>query len=217
MILAFVISLLYASILVLAIASQWAVYEKAGKAGWICLVPIWNMIVLLEIVGKPWWWLLLMMIPFVNFIWAIWMTNMLSKSFGYSEGFTVGLILLPVVFYPILGFGSSKYIGPFGTGTADPANPPEIKKPEYDLNNWVITVVLFLFVQSFFWFIYRMRSTFDPSGFSYFFSFLYGLIPLISAGFLKDKTWKILLIILGTIFFAITLAQSYFHLFERYF
>jgi hypothetical protein len=42
------------------------------------------------------------------------MTNLLSKSFGKSEGFTVGLILLPIVFYPILGFGDAKYQGPAG-------------------------------------------------------------------------------------------------------
>jgi len=58
MILAFVLTLLYSAIIVLAVASQWAVYEKAGKAGWICLVPIWGTIVLLEIVGKPWYWII---------------------------------------------------------------------------------------------------------------------------------------------------------------
>ena len=55
-----------------------------------------------------------MLIPFVNIIFAIWMTNLLSKSFGQNEGFTVGLILLPIIFYPILAFGSAKYGGPAG-------------------------------------------------------------------------------------------------------
>jgi len=42
------------------------------------------------------------------------MINLLSKSFGKDVGFTIGLILLPVIFYPILAFGDAKYIGPAG-------------------------------------------------------------------------------------------------------
>lgn len=99
---------------VVIIIAQWKIYEKAGKPGWACIIPIYNTIVLLEIVGKPWWWILLMLIPVVNFIFVIWMTNLLSKSFGKDEGFTVGLLLLSIVFYPILGFGSAKYLGPAG-------------------------------------------------------------------------------------------------------
>ncbi|HET6990294.1 MAG TPA: DUF5684 domain-containing protein [Bacteroidia bacterium] len=92
----------------------WKIFVKAGQPGWACIVPIYNTLIELRIVGKPWWWLLLLLIPFVNLVFAIWMTNLLSKSFGKSEGFTVGLLLLPVIFYPILAFGSAKYIGPAG-------------------------------------------------------------------------------------------------------
>jgi len=217
MFLSFILSLVFSAVLVLTMASQWAVYEKAGRSGWICLVPIWNMVVFLEIVGKPWWWILLMLLPLVNVIWVIWMYNMLSKSYGYSEGFTVGLILLPVVFMPILGFGESKYVGPYGAGSVDPDNPPDIKKPEYDLNNWIIAIVLFMFVDSLFWMVFRARIRFDPMAFSYFFTFLFGLIPVISAGLLKDKTWKILLIILGTIYFAMQMGRIFGQLFEGIF
>ncbi len=102
----------------LVIVAEWRIYEKAGKPGWACIIPIYNILVLLEIVGKPWWWLFLLMIPFLNIIIGIWMVNLLSKSFGKDVGFTVGLILLSVVFYPILGFGASKYIGPAGAPPA---------------------------------------------------------------------------------------------------
>jgi len=34
----------------------WRIFEKAGKPGWASLIPIYNTIILLEIVGKPWWW-----------------------------------------------------------------------------------------------------------------------------------------------------------------
>jgi hypothetical protein len=109
-----IVTVLYLAIIVLIIVSEWKIYTKAGKPGWACIIPIYNILVLLEIVGKPWWWLLLLLIPIVNIVFLIWMTNLLSKSFGKSEGFTVGLILLPFIFYPILGLGDAQYSGPAG-------------------------------------------------------------------------------------------------------
>ena len=106
--------IIYVAIFLLLTIAQWKIFVKANKPGWACLIPIYNVIVLLEIIGKPWWWFLLMLIPFVNIIFSIWAINLLSKSFGKSEGFTVGLLLLSIVFYPILAFGDAKYIGPAG-------------------------------------------------------------------------------------------------------
>ena len=97
---------------VVVIIGKWKMYEKAGKPGWAAIIPIYNWIVILEIVGKPVWWVILFLVPCVNIIFIIWTLNLLSKSYGQSEGFTVGLILLPFIFYPILGFGNSKYLGP---------------------------------------------------------------------------------------------------------
>lgn len=101
-------------IVVLIFASLWKIFVKAGKPGWAALIPIYNTIVLLEIVGKPWWWILFMLVPIVNYVIIIWVTNLLSKSFGKGVGFTLGLIFLGVIFYPILGFGSATYQGPAG-------------------------------------------------------------------------------------------------------
>ena len=53
-----------------------------------------------------------MLIPFVNFIIAIILLIDLAKSFGKGVGFGIGLILLSVIFFPILGFGSAQYQGP---------------------------------------------------------------------------------------------------------
>lgn len=106
--------ILYIAVIVLLIASLWIIFKKAKKPGWACIVPIYDVIVLLEIVGKPWWWLLLMLIPGVNIVLGIWVINLLSKSFGKGVGFTLGLIFLSVIFYPILAFGDAKYKGPAG-------------------------------------------------------------------------------------------------------
>lgn len=96
---------------VFMIVCQWIIYQKAGKPGWAAIIPIYSTLVLLEIIRKPWWWLLLMFIPVVNIVFAIWAINLLAKSFGKNEGFTIGLILLPIIFYPILAFdNSAQYI-----------------------------------------------------------------------------------------------------------
>lgn len=100
---------------ILMYASIWKVFVKAGKPGWAAIIPIYNTIVLLEIVGKPVWWILLMLfVPFGGLIWGIWAINLLSLSFGKDTGFTLGLLLLGFIFFPILGFGSAQYIGPAG-------------------------------------------------------------------------------------------------------
>ena len=107
--------IVWLAVIVLMIAAMWKIFEKAGKPGWAAIIPIYNIIILLEIVGKPIWWLfVILFVPVVNIIFGIWMVNLLSKSFGKDEAFTIGLILLGIVFYPILGFGDAKYQGPAG-------------------------------------------------------------------------------------------------------
>lgn len=96
-------------IAIFLIASLWKVFTKAGHPGWACLVPIYNIIVLLKIANKPAWWLVLMFIPIANFIVAILVAINVAKSFGKGTGFGLGLAMLPVVFYPVLAFGDSRY------------------------------------------------------------------------------------------------------------
>ena len=96
----------------LMIASAWKVYTKAGQPGWAAIIPIYNVIVLLKIVGKPWWWILGFLIPFVNFVVMILIAVSLAKVFGKGGGFAVGLILLSFIFYPILAFGDATYTAP---------------------------------------------------------------------------------------------------------
>ena len=97
---------------VLMIAAMWKIFTKARQPGWACLIPIYNIYILCKIVGRPGWWVILMLIPFVNFIIAIILCIDLAKSFGNGVGFGLGLALLGIIFFPILGFGSSQYQGP---------------------------------------------------------------------------------------------------------
>lgn len=100
---------------IVMIAAMWKIFVKAGQPGWAAIVPIYNLYILLKIVGRPGWWILLFFIPFVNFIIMIIVAIDTAKSFGKGGGFAAGLILLPFIFYPILGFGSAQYQGPAAT------------------------------------------------------------------------------------------------------
>lgn len=105
------IGILYLAIMVAFVVSLFKVFAKAGKPGWAAFVPIYNVITLLDIAGKPVWWFILLGVPVVNFIILFLVTGAIAKQFGKSAGFGIGLLLLPFVFYPMLAFGDAKYEG----------------------------------------------------------------------------------------------------------
>jgi len=90
----------------LILASWWRIFSKAGVPGWGCLVPIYNLILISKVAGKPAWMFVLLLIPVVNIVILIGLAN----SFGKGIGFAVGLFLLPVIFYPILAFGGAQHV-----------------------------------------------------------------------------------------------------------
>ena len=94
----------------------WRIFEKAGKPGWAALIPIYNVIVLLDIVGRPVWWILLFLIPIVNIVVGFILALDLSRSFGHDLAFALGLFFLGFIFYPVLAFGSDSYRGPAAAG-----------------------------------------------------------------------------------------------------
>jgi hypothetical protein len=108
-------------VMLVVVASMWKIFTKAGKPGWAAIVPIYNIITLLEIVGRPMWWVALMMIPFVNLIVMFLVAIDLAKSFGKTAGFGIGLAMLGPVFFPMLGFGSAQYVGPAAAAGASRA------------------------------------------------------------------------------------------------
>jgi hypothetical protein len=97
--------------LIIEIVGAWFMFEKAGEPGWAAIIPIYNLLIGIKIAGKPWWFLLLMLIPVVNIVIYIVTLDGLSKSFGKGTGFTIGLFFLRFIFIPILGFGKSVYTG----------------------------------------------------------------------------------------------------------
>jgi len=107
----------YLAFFIITAIGLWKVFEKAGKPGWAAIIPIYNIIVMLEIVGKPVWWIILFFIPLVGFIMWIIVANQISLSFGQGIGMTILLIFLAFIGFLVLGFGDAKYVGTGGSAT----------------------------------------------------------------------------------------------------
>ena len=102
---------IYIAILVAIIAGVWKMFVKAGEPGWAAIIPFYNTFVMVKICGKPILWFILTFIPCVNFIIGILLALELAKVFGKSAAYGIGIILLPFIFVPMLGFGKAQYIG----------------------------------------------------------------------------------------------------------
>lgn len=97
--------------LIITFISLAKIFKKANRSGISAIIPIYNTFILLEIVNLPKMYFLLSLIPGVNLIiYFIIMFN-LAKFFRKSKLFALGLIFLPFIFYPILAFSDSEYIG----------------------------------------------------------------------------------------------------------
>ncbi len=100
-----IVSIIGIAISIISIVSLWRIFTKKGKPGWASLIPIYNIYIMCQIAGLSGIYVLLCFIPLVNIYALIMIFNGISKAFGKATGFTVGLILLPYVFMPILAFG----------------------------------------------------------------------------------------------------------------
>ena len=103
--------LIYIAVLVLVVAGGWKMLSKGGLLGVAIIVPVWNQIALAQLAKLQWWMGLLMLIPLVNLVIYILICNGIAKSFGRGNGTAIGLFFLPMIFMPILGFGSAQYEG----------------------------------------------------------------------------------------------------------
>ena len=103
--------LMYGILSLVMIVSQWKIFTKAGKPGWASIVPVYNMIVMIQIADLSLVYLLLLFIPIAN-IYALFKIYIgIAHKFGKSTGFGVGLIFLTIIFMPMLAFGDAVYEG----------------------------------------------------------------------------------------------------------
>ncbi len=93
----------------LIIVSLWVVFEKAGQPGFHSIIPIYNLYVMMEISGKPWWWMFLLFVPVLGLIINLLAMLSLAEKFGRGFLYGLGLFFLPMFFFPMLAFGGARY------------------------------------------------------------------------------------------------------------
>ena len=97
---------------ILSIIAMWKIYTKAGKPGWASIIPIYNIVVLFEIVGLEWWHVLIaIFVPFAFLVYLIVINVKLAKVFGQGTGMILLLIFIPIIGQLVLAFGKSTYNG----------------------------------------------------------------------------------------------------------
>lgn len=103
---------------VLTLVGQWKMFKKAGKEGYIALIPVYNVIVEMQLGGMPIYWFFLnycAFIPLIGWIGPLvllfWKDIKLAQAFGKGAGTGVLLAFFPYVMYPVLGFGKAQYVG----------------------------------------------------------------------------------------------------------
>ena len=130
-------SLAFTVVGILMIVCMWRIFTKAGKPGWASIIPIYNIIVLLQIVELPLWYIVLFFIPFAN-IYAIFKIYIeLAHKFGKSTGFGVASVFFSIICLPILAFSKCTYNGQ----AADSSPAEETVQPVVDTNQVNAAVV----------------------------------------------------------------------------
>jgi len=94
------------------IVFAWPVFEKAGYPGWNTLIPFYNLYIWLQIIDKPLWWYIFLIIPFINVFMVMLMIVELVKCFGRHDLLYQGIgVIFPFVYLPYLGISENeKYI-----------------------------------------------------------------------------------------------------------
>ena len=112
-----------------------ALFRKSGEAAWKGWVPVYNLGVLFQLAGYPWWSVLLILLPvagpvivFVVFVLA---AHRVGRAFGYGGGMTVLAVLLPPVWATVLGFGSARWIGADDAGAPRRRTHGDVADPVY--------------------------------------------------------------------------------------
>ncbi len=121
------------------------IFEKAGEAGWKAFVPVLNKLVWLDIIGRPRWRYLLLLIPIVNLFILAGMIIELAKSFG-KHGFWQHIlaVVFPFAFFPFLGFSKKeKYLA---KGYEEEQKNPIKKSPTRE---WAEAIIFAVFAATF--------------------------------------------------------------------
>jgi signal peptidase I len=108
----------------------WKLYVKAGRKAWEAAIPIYNGIVLMQIINRPKWWVFLLFIPVVNLLMfpVIWIETI--RTFGFYKKLDSLLVIVT------LGL----YIFYINYATDAKYNADRSLKPRSELGEWVSSI-----------------------------------------------------------------------------
>lgn len=123
---------------ILMLISMWKIFKKAGKKGWEAVIPIYNLIVLLEITNLPKWYVLLLFIPFINIYILFKIYIELAHAFGKSTMYGVLMVFFNFICLPILAFSKNViYIARSGGGLVDNIGKESSQNAQNNLDNTI--------------------------------------------------------------------------------
>lgn len=96
-------------IVVLILAAEYGIFEKAGEKGWKVIIPFYNSYTFYKIATGKGWLFILQYIPVIGFFVRAYGEYKLGKVFGHGGLFWLGLLIFPFIFELILGFGNDEY------------------------------------------------------------------------------------------------------------
>ncbi|MDO9255381.1 MAG: signal peptidase I [Bacteroidales bacterium] len=109
------------------------IFDDAGVGGYKALIPFYNYYVWLKVIGKPWWWLLIMLVPFINFFMI--MLMLVQNALSYSKhnlGEQALAVLVPFAYLPYLGHSKKEHY-------VKPENRIRVKKSQ--LREWTDAII----------------------------------------------------------------------------
>jgi len=109
------------------------IFEDAGVGGYKALIPLYNYYIWVKVIGKPWWWLVLMLVPFINIFMIMLMIVMTAVSYGkYTLGAQALAVLFPYAYLPYLGISEKEHY-------IKPENRVRVKKSQ--IREWTDAII----------------------------------------------------------------------------
>lgn len=120
-------------VLVLFPMLNYWIFDDAGVGGYKALIPLYNYYIWLQVMGKPWWWLVLMLVPFINFFMIMLMLVQTALSYGKNKLVDQALaVLFPYIYLPYLGLSAKEHY-------IKPADRIRVKKSQ--IREWTDAII----------------------------------------------------------------------------
>ena len=100
------------ALIIFAIVSWWKLNQKMDRKGWVCLIPVYNILCLFEDIFGNKLYALLLLVPIINIITFFLLFYRIGEAFNKPTRYKILMLFIPYILIPILAFDDSKYSKP---------------------------------------------------------------------------------------------------------